>query len=133
MKISPLVVVIIALQSMSSAIAFPPAPRSNVDGTSKNVLLIQAPNTEHRLKNLIENLQSDSPDMNQFEPFLKIAIQQNLQKIRTYLTTMGATRDIAFVGSQNGGDVYQVTFEKGVSAWWIIIAPNGKIAAFFFQ
>jgi hypothetical protein len=90
-------------------------------------------NTKARLIRVIHDLQSGSPDMNQFEPMLRIAVQQQKDRTNTYFAYMGQLKDVTFVGSQNGGDVFQVTFEHGVSGWWIQIAPNGNIAGLSYQ
>ena len=100
---------------------------------SAPVVRVQAPNTETRLRAVIKDLQSGSPNMNQFEPMLRVAIQQQKAKTTAYFAAMGQVTGTSFVGAQNGGDVYQVTFEHGVSAWWIQLAPNGNIAGLFFQ
>lgn len=113
-------------------VALPPAGLS-VSAVQRYVLPVQAPNTKSRLTTAIEDLRSGSPNMTQYEPMLRVAIQQQKQKIDAYLSAMGKVTDVTFVGAQNGGDVFQVTFENGASAWWIQLAPNGKIAGLYFQ
>lgn len=89
--------------------------------------------TQPRLEAAIKDLMSGNPDMSKYEPMLKIAIQQQQQKMNAYFAQSGKVTKISFAGAQNGGDVFQVTFEHSVAAWWIQLAPNGNIAGLFFQ
>jgi hypothetical protein len=89
--------------------------------------------SKERLIKVLADLRTASPNFNQFEPMLRVAVQQQKQRTDAYFAAMGTVKDVAFVGAQNGGDVFQVTFEHGVSAWWIQIAPNGNIAGLTFQ
>jgi hypothetical protein len=89
--------------------------------------------TKPKLESALRDLMSGNPDMSKYEPMLRIAIQQQQQKMNSYFAQAGKVTGISYVGAQNAGDVFQVTFEHSVTAWWIQIAPNGNIAGLFFQ
>jgi hypothetical protein len=86
-----------------------------------------------RLRQVIADLRTGSPDMKQFEPFLSVAIEQQKLRVQQYLQMAGKLTNLKYVGPQNGGEVYQAQFENAVSAWWIQISPGGKIAGLYFQ
>lgn len=107
---------------------------SAADAPHKTLVQAQgSSNTEDRLRRVIIDLKSGSPNMSQFEPMLRVAIQQQQARFTQALAMAGNITKITYVGPQKGGDVYQVTFEHAVSAWWIQIAPNGNIAGLFWQ
>jgi hypothetical protein len=128
-RLSTVVLLTLVISSSAAIADNVSPPQSDFPG----IVRIQAPDTKGRLASVIEDLRSGSPNMSQFEPMLRIAIQQQKPKLDAYLASVGKVTDISFVGAQNGGDVYKVTFERGVSAWWIQLAANGNIAGLYFQ
>jgi hypothetical protein len=54
------------------------------------IILVQAANAEAKLRSAIDTLRSDSPNMNLFEPMLRITIRQQKEQIKYFLTRMGA-------------------------------------------
>ena len=80
------------------------------------------------LQTVIQDLRFGSLEMNQFEPLLQVAMQEQKPKIDAMLAGLGKLTDVSFVGPQDGGDVFKTTFEHGVLAWWIHIAADGKVA-----
>lgn len=89
--------------------------------------------SESRLRNAITYLQSGTPDYQDMEPMLRIAVEQQAPAIKSRLMSLGPLRQLEFVGPQSGGDVYKATFQNGVTSWAIQISPGGKLAALFFQ
>lgn len=101
------------------------------------IVLVQAPKVQPRLTRVgefirllkvLEQLRFGALDMDQFEPLLQVAMQEQKAKVEAMLAGLGKITAISFVGPQNDGHVYKVTFENGVLAWWISIAASGKIA-----
>jgi hypothetical protein len=94
---------------------------------------IQQQITEPKLKAVITALQNGTLDLNQLEPVLRIAVQNQMPAVRQRLSALGPLQAIQFVGVQNGADVYQVTFANGVTAWAIQMSPNGKLSSLWFN
>ena len=88
---------------------------------------------ESRLRQSIEDLQNGRPNLDQMEPMLRVAVEQQQASVVRQLTALGRVTSIEYVGLQNGGRIYKVTFERGVTAWGIALSPNGKTAALYFQ
>jgi hypothetical protein len=89
--------------------------------------------TESRLRTTIAQLKSGSPDYDQMQPVLRIAVRQQLTSVESRLKALGDLQSMSFEGQQNGADVYQVNFTNGPTTWLIAVAPDGKLAALWFQ
>jgi hypothetical protein len=88
---------------------------------------------EQRLRKVIGELQSGQPDLNDMEPLLKITVQQQLPNVTARLKSLGSVTAVQYVGPQNNAEVFQVTFQQGMTAWMIQTAPNGKLSALWFN
>ena len=88
---------------------------------------------EQRLRKVIGDLRSGHPDLNDMEPTLRIAVQQQLANVTQRLQSLGQIVSIHYVGPQNNAEVFQVQFQQGVSAWMIQTAPNGKLSVLWFN
>ena len=98
------------------------------------ILLAQtSPATEARLRTIIGDLQRGSPNYEQMEPALRIAVRQQLPAMRGRLQSLGSLQKLSFEGQQNGADVYEVRFANGSTVWMIALSPDGKIAGLWFQ
>jgi hypothetical protein len=89
--------------------------------------------TELRLRSAIEKIQAGSPNYEEMEPFLRAAVKNQYSAVVPRLQSMGSIKSITFEGSQNGQDIYNVTFANGALVWGIALTPNGKIAALYFN
>lgn len=89
--------------------------------------------TEKRLRKVIGELQGGSPNYEDMEPALRVAVRQQLPMVTPRLKGLGPVKSIRFEGEQQGSDVYDVQFERGGTVWMIGIAPSGKLAALWFQ
>lgn len=89
--------------------------------------------SEPQLRTSLAAFSSGSPNYEDMEPILKIAVEQQWPMISRRFSALGALRQVEFIGPQNGLDVYKVTFKGGITSWAIQIAPNGKIGGLWFQ
>ncbi|HEY2569966.1 MAG TPA: alpha/beta fold hydrolase, partial [Solirubrobacteraceae bacterium] len=87
--------------------------------------------TAAALRKVITDLQRGAPDAASMEPALYAALQS--QGGAGLLARFGALQGLEFVASQNGADVYRVTFQNGVTLWTIALSPSGRIAGLFFK
>lgn len=62
-----------------------------------------------RLLKVLEQLRFGALDMDQFEPLLQVAMQEQKAKVEAMLAGLGKITAISFVGPQNDGHVYKVT------------------------
>ena len=83
------------------------------------------------LRKVITDLQSGMPDAASMEPALYAAL--HTQNVSALIARLGALQRIDFVATQNGADVYRVTFANGASLWTIAVSPSGHIAGLFFK
>lgn len=102
-------------------------------GDDVPLVVAQASATEGRLRTAITELQNGSPNYQQMEPMLRIAVRQQLPAVVQRLQSLGSLQSLSYEGEQQGADVYEATFENGSTVWMIKIAPNGKIAVLYFQ
>ena len=91
------------------------------------------PQVETRLKQAIEDIRSGHPNLDQFEPMLRVLVEQQEARMSQALQSLGRVTGVEYVGPQSGTQVYKVTFDRGNSVWSISIAPSGKIQTLYFQ
>ncbi|MCG2626174.1 alpha/beta fold hydrolase [Bradyrhizobium sp. WYCCWR 13023] len=89
--------------------------------------------TEAPLRKIIADLQQGAPDTGSMEPELGSAVQAQAAAIAGLLQSLGRVQQLEFTGTENGTDVYKVTFERGAASWRILMAPTGKIAGLLFK
>ena len=87
--------------------------------------------TATALRKVITDLQRGTPDAASMEPALYAALQA--QGGAGLLARFGTLQRIELVATQNGADVYRVTFQNGVTLWTIALSPSGRIAGLFFK
>jgi hypothetical protein len=91
------------------------------------------PGTEAALRKAIDQLARGEPDYDQLSPGLADATRQQLPSIKERLAGLGALKSVTFVGpAPQGGDAYDVVFEKGALRWSLALSDDGKIAGSFF-
>jgi pimeloyl-ACP methyl ester carboxylesterase len=87
--------------------------------------------TAAALRKVITDLQRGAPDAASMEPAIYAALQN--PGIRALIEHFGALQRIDYVATQNGADIYRVTFANGASLWTIAMSPSGHIAGLFFK
>ena len=89
-----------------------------------------APGSEAALRRMIEQLRAGKPDYDQMSPMLAAVTRQQLPRLQSDITQLGAVESVAFQGVGPGGaDIYQVKFANGAWEYRISLAPDGKVAA----
>lgn len=87
-----------------------------------------APGSEAALRKLIEDLRLGKPDYDTMSSGLAAATRQQLPRLQTTITQLGAIQSVTFKGvGPAGPDIYQVKFEKGSLEYRIWLAPDGKV------
>lgn len=87
-----------------------------------------APGSEAALRLYIADFLAGTPHYDQMSPRLANTTRQQLAQSPQILPALGAVQSVTFKGvDRDGADMYQVTFEKGVTDWQITMAPDGKI------
>lgn len=89
--------------------------------------------TQGRLRATIEVLRQGSPNYDEMEPALRIAVRHSLEATRERLEHLGGIERISYEGQQQNADVYEVTFTNGPTIWIIGLAPDGRIATLWFN
>ena len=88
---------------------------------------------EQRLRGVVADLQAGAPRLDQMEPSLRDAMQQQLSGAVPAIRALGQIKSIAYLGPQNGADAFRIAFENGSTLWIIAIAANGNIAGLAFR
>ena len=90
---------------------------------------IPSPGTEASLRRYIESLETGTPNYNEMEPGLAVAVRRQLPTILKMITRMGEFRSLTFKGvGYDGWDVYYVTFDNGMIEWRIApLSADGKV------
>jgi hypothetical protein len=86
------------------------------------------PGTEAMLRKMLDQLARGEPDYDQMSASLANATRQQLPMIQGQLTDVGAIKSVTFVGpGGQGGDTYDVEFEKGAQRWSLSLSADGKV------
>ena len=95
--------------------------------------LAQETTDEHDLRSVINTLRNGSPDYDDMEPALRIAVREQNSSIIKFLNSLGPTRSIQFEETANGVDVYFVQFRNGRTIWQFARSHRGRIAVLYFN
>jgi pimeloyl-ACP methyl ester carboxylesterase len=121
-----------AVTQIASAAEPGAAPRARPDSPAMRLAQTEpAHATAAPLRKIITDMQRGTLDAASVEPALHAAIQA--QGGAALLARFGALQRIDFVATQNGADVYKVTFENAATLWTIQLSPAGRIAGLFFK
>lgn len=114
-------------QRQPAAPAAPPAPAAS---PSQPPLNAAAPAT---LRTLIEGAQAGGMDYSLLTDDLagKVRVQQ--EAVATLLQSLGELQNIEFVGSEDGVDLFAVTFARGLTHWIIGFDESDKVAVLLFR
>jgi pimeloyl-ACP methyl ester carboxylesterase len=83
------------------------------------------------LRKVITDLARGAPDAASMDPALYAALQN--PGVAALVARLGALQQIDYVATQNGADVYRVTFANGATLWTIALSTSGRIAGLFFK
>ena len=85
------------------------------------------------LRSVIANLRTGSPEYDDMEPPLRIAVREQSTTITQFLAAMGPIRSIEFEETDSGVDIYLVRFRNGRTVWQFARSPRGRIGILFFN
>lgn len=95
---------------------------------------IPAPDSEKRLRRLIDDYRRDEPDYDAMTPALAAAAREQAPFVRDLLQRVGEFRALAFKGvSQDGWDVYDARFANGDTEWRFTLAPDGRFSGLLMR
>ncbi len=95
---------------------------------------IPAKQSEELLRLAISQHQKGDIDYARMTPPLAQAAQEQREYIRAVLAQKGALLDISFRGvTQQGWDVYDVTFENGKVEWSFVLAADGRFSGMLIR
>jgi len=87
-----------------------------------------APGSDVALRHLIDGILAGKPNYDEMAPWYAELVRDASPLTRAHYAKWGAVRSIEFRQvDQNGGDVYAVSQEGGVSSWTIFLDSNGRI------
>ncbi|MCS6626419.1 hypothetical protein N0B44_26205 [Roseibacterium beibuensis] len=89
--------------------------------------------SEETLRTLIAEMQAGEPDYSRMTETIAAAVREQSTAMRPVIDGFGDLVTVDFMGSQNGIDVFNVTFANAATQWLIGINPEGKISALLFR
>jgi hypothetical protein len=85
------------------------------------------PGTEEMLRRMLGPLMAGTPDYDMLSPGLATAVREQLPMTNGIFAGAGAIKSVTFVGpGAQGGDTFDVEFEKGVFRWSLLLSADGK-------
>ena len=86
-----------------------------------------------RLVETIGDIQRGEPKLERMQPMLRVAVEEQKDRMQSYLSSLGSITSVDFVGPQNGAEVYRVRFANGTTIWSIAVAPDGRLSILYVQ
>jgi DNA-binding transcriptional MerR regulator len=91
-------------------------------------------NSRLLLQELVRQHQQGEPDYAKMTPPLAAIAEEQAEIIQAELQRLGPTKDITFKGvTDDGWDVYDVSFEKGRQEWSFSLAADGRFDGIVFR
>lgn len=88
---------------------------------------------EATLRTLIASGQAGAMDYALLTDDLAAQVRAQEAQIAPLLSSLGTVQAVDFVDSQNGVDLFAVTFSTAVTQWMIGFEPGGKVTALRFR
>ena len=89
--------------------------------------------SEEMLRTLIGQLQAGEPDYGSMTDPIATAVREQSAAMKPVIEGFGEVVSVAFIGSRDGIDVYDVIFANAETRWMIGVNPEGKISALLFR
>lgn len=105
-----------------------PAPATVPPVTAPN-----NPQAEETLRTVIANAQAGTIDYSLLDEALIARMREQEPRILPLIRSFGAVQAVDFVGSQNGADLFAVTFANAATHWVIGFDDAGKVDALLFR
>ena len=95
---------------------------------------IPAANAEATLRRLVSDFSTGTPDYSQMTLTVAAASRRMTEKMHAKLTAFGALIALRYKGTeQDGSDVYDAEFAKGMAQLRLLLQEDGKIAGVSFE
>jgi hypothetical protein len=91
------------------------------------------PQAEETLRTVIANAQAGTIDYSLLDEALIARMREQEPRILPLIRSFGAVQAVDFVGSQNGADLFAVTFANAATHWVIGFDDAGKVDALLFR
>lgn len=88
---------------------------------------------EPTLRTLIASAQAGAMDYSVMTEDLASKVREQEAQVTPLIQGFGDLQSIEFVGSQNGADLFAVTFAEAATQWIIGFNESGKVAALLFR
>jgi hypothetical protein len=87
------------------------------------------PEREESIRRYVESLERGAPNYDEMVPSEAADVRQELPQLLQFIKSMGALKSIRYDhGTEDGADVYRVTFEHGQAEWTIgPLTADGKV------
>jgi beta-lactamase regulating signal transducer with metallopeptidase domain len=97
------------------------------DNAAKARSQTPTPGSDSALRRLVDGIRTRKPNYDEMAPWFAELVRQT-QPLNEVYVRWGAVRSTEFRGvDHNGGDVYEVRQEGGMSTWTIFLNSNGRI------
>lgn len=91
------------------------------------------PRSEEVLREIIAGAQAGTIDYSLMTDDLAARVREQETAIQPLIAGFGAVQAVDFVGSQNGADLFAVTFATAATEWVIGFTEDDKVAALLFR
>lgn len=88
---------------------------------------------EPTLRSIIASAQAGAMDYSAMTEDLASKVREQEGQVTPLIQSFGALQSVEFVGSQNGADLFAVTFAEAATQWVIGFNEDGKVAALLFR
>jgi hypothetical protein len=89
--------------------------------------------SEEVLREIIAGAQAGTIDYSVMTDDLAARVREQETAIQPLIAGFGAVQAVDFVGSQNGADLFAVTFATAATEWVIGFTEDDKVAALLFR
>lgn len=114
-------------QNARPAAAPAPAPAAELSAEPANEA------SEETLRTVIDELQAGELDYGRMTDDLAAKVREQEAAITPLMAGFGALVSVAFVGSRDNIDVFNVIFAGAETQWMIGLTPEGKVSALLFR
>ena len=89
--------------------------------------------SEETLRTLIDELQAGELDYGRMTDDLAAKVREQEAVVTPIVQGFGALLSVAFVGSRDGIDLFNVIFAAAETEWMIGLTPEGEVSALLFR
>jgi len=127
----------VAAGSLPNSFEAPPSPAPRAAAAATPAIPAATtpanPRSEAVLREIIAGAQAGTMNYALMSDDLAAQLREQEAAIRPLITGFGAVQAVDFVGSQNGADLFAVTFASAATEWVIGFNEADKVAALLFR